>query len=103
MAKSFSKESSALSPPNHNAIIKEGRLILVTAGPEVVPKPSTKKEEGGGGESSMAESAELTFGETAFFFAYGVWWMLGRIFFRHFDLLAYHQGITLVKQRRQLT
>ena len=25
-------------PPNHNAIIKEGRLILVTAGPEVVPK-----------------------------------------------------------------
>ena len=27
-------------PPNHNAIIKDGRLLLVTAGPEVVPKPS---------------------------------------------------------------
>jgi len=30
-------------PANHNAILKEGRLVLVPAGPEVVPKPSVNQ------------------------------------------------------------
>lgn len=30
-------------PANHNAILKDGRLVLVPAGPEIVPKPSVNQ------------------------------------------------------------